>query len=218
MPRTPANIAQILIVAYETEQSPTWERCQELAKETGLEVKQVSRWFNDRRLRGPQKQVGFTEDQYDGLHQALSKYGSNPSREILEQLTRELGLTRQQVQRWLSKRRTRCDFVARSQRSTAANVELLDKHRTHSELASEKIRTRHVAHQSLPRKSKESNEKLELKMCHPSQNFHRATSFPKVLTGSSEASTGKQTFTFHRQQSNVCSSESSYCASHYLSH
>ena len=96
----PADIAQVLFEAYQEEPSLSVARCQQLAEETGLEVRQVSRWFGARRRNGPPKQLGFTVTQRNALYEAFREHGSNPSKEICHQLTLTLGLSRQQVRKW----------------------------------------------------------------------------------------------------------------------
>lgn len=108
MPLTPVDIAQVLSKVFEEENPrPSVERCEELARETGLDVKQVSTWFRERRKHGSQKMVGYAVAQRDCLLEAFEQYGSCPPKEIHEQLARKLGLTRIQVWRWFYYRRNR---------------------------------------------------------------------------------------------------------------
>ena len=77
MPRFPVKCVEILQKAFDENQEPSLEKRRELANETGLQLRQVTKWFYNRRMSLSQlSRRGYTDFQLGGLLQAWQKYGS----------------------------------------------------------------------------------------------------------------------------------------------
>lgn len=106
MGRFPPEIKENLIKEFEKNPKPSVLQLKKLARENGLQLYQVQRWFASQRFcRKRSAENSVTEEQQVALLEAYRKHSSNFPEEIYANFEHRFGLTRDQVTSWFNSNR-----------------------------------------------------------------------------------------------------------------